>query len=86
MTTTGKTGLNSTNAGKKIDENFSYDEFSETFGIPFSDKAKSKKEKLAWISMLEKPKGKNKDALTMSDVNKLWLIRDHLHKYMPTDE
>ena len=69
-----------------IDKNYSYDLFSETFGIALTDKATSKKDKLNWISLIEQPKGKKKTALTKSDVNRLWLIRDHLNKFIPVEE
>ena len=41
-------------------------------------KTKTKKERLAWLSKIESPKGKKHDALTRNDINRLWLIRDHL--------
>lgn len=65
-----------------IDKNFSNKLFSETFGICLTDTAKSKKEKLSWISLIDAPKGKKKTPLTRSDVNKLWLIHDHLRNYI----
>lgn len=68
-----------------IDKNFSYDKFSEAFGIPLSDKATSKKDKLSWLTLIEPQKGKKKAALTKSDVNRLWLIRDHLSKFLSAD-
>lgn len=69
-----------------INKNYSNDIFSETFGIALTDKATSKKDKLSWISLVEQPKGKKKVALTKSDVNRLWLIRDHLNKFIPNEE
>lgn len=69
-----------------IEKNYSNDIFSETFGIALTDKATSKKDKLSWISLVEQPKGKKKTALTKSDVNRLWLIRDHLNKFIPNEE
>lgn len=69
-----------------IEKNYSNDIFSETFGIALTDKATSKKDKLSWISLVEQPKGKKKAALTKSDVNRLWLIRDHLNKFIPAEE
>ena len=69
-----------------IDKNFSNDIFAETFGIPLTDKATSKKDKLNWISLVEQHKGKKKIALTKSDVNRLWLIRDHLNKFISSEE
>lgn len=68
-----------------IDKNFSHDEFASVFGIALTDKATSKKEKLSWISFIEPQKGKKKIALTKSDVNRLWLIRNHLDNYMLAD-
>lgn len=69
-----------------IDKNYSFDKFSETFGIALTDKATYKKDKLSWISMIEQRKGKKKTALTKSDVNRLWLIRDHLVNYLTIEE
>ena len=69
-----------------IEKNYSNDKFSETFGIALSDKVVSKKDKLSWLSLVEQPKGKKKAALTKSDVNRLWLIRDHLNKFIPTED
>lgn len=69
-----------------IDKNYSNDIFAETFGIALTDKSTSKKDKLSWISLVEQPKGKKKAALTKSDVNRLWLIRDHLNKFIPDEE
>ena len=69
-----------------IHKNYSNDKFSETFGIALSDKVVSKKDKLSWLSLVEQPKGKKKAALTKSDVNRLWLIRDHLNKFIPTED
>ena len=69
-----------------IEKNFSYEEFSEVFGIPLSEKATSKKERLSWLSLIEPQKGKKKNALTKSDVNKLWLIHDHLANFLPNEE
>lgn len=69
-----------------IDKNYSNDKFSEVFGIALTDKAISKRDKLSWISLLEQPKGKKKVAMTKSDVNRLWLIHDHLNKFIPIEE
>ena len=69
-----------------IDKNFSNDKFSEVFGIPLTEKAISKKEKLSWISLVEQPKGKKKTALTKSDVNRLWLIHDHLNQFVTSED
>ncbi len=69
-----------------IDNNYSNDVFAETFGIALTDKATSKKDKLNWISLVEQPKGKKRVALTKSDVNRLWLIHDHLNKFIPSEE
>lgn len=68
-----------------IEKNYSNDIFSSVFGIALTDKATSKKEKLNWISLIEKPIGKKKTAMTQSDVNRLWLIHDHLSKFIPTE-
>ncbi len=69
-----------------IEKNFSYKEFSEVFGIPLSEKATSKKERLSWLSLIELQKGKKKNALTKSDVNRLWLIHDHLANFLSNEE
>ena len=69
-----------------IDKNFSNDKFAEAFGIALTDRATSKKEKLSWISLIEQSKGKKKTALTKSDVNRLWLIHDHLNNYIPNED
>lgn len=69
-----------------IEKNFSYKEFSEVFGIPLSEKATSKKERLSWLSLIEPQKGKKKNALTKSDVNRLWLIHDHLANFLSNEE
>lgn len=68
-----------------IEKNFSNDVFAETFGIPLSDKATSKKEKLSWLSLIESQKGKKKTPMTRSDVNKLWIILDHLNNFKSTE-
>lgn len=68
-----------------IEKNFSNDVFAETFGIPLSDKATSKKEKLSWLSLIEPQKGKKKTPMTRSDVNKLWIILDHLNNFKSTE-
>lgn len=68
-----------------IDKNFSNDIFAKVFGIALTDKATSKKEKLHWISLLEQPKGKKKNPLTKSDVNRLWLIYNHLIQFNQND-
>ena len=69
-----------------IEKNFSNDVFAETFGIPLSDKATSKKEKLSWLSLIEPQKGKKKMPMTKSDVNKLWMILDHLNNFKSTED
>lgn len=69
-----------------IAQYYPYDVFSDVFGIALTDKATSKKDKLSWISLVEQTKGKKKAALTKSDVNRLWLIHDHLNKFIPTEE
>ena len=69
-----------------ISKNYSNDLFSDVFGIPLAEKATSKKDKLMWISLVEQQKGKKKAALTRSDVNRLWLIYDHLNQFTPSEE
>lgn len=68
-----------------IDKNYSDDRFSEVFGIALNEKCKSKKEKLAWIKLVEVQKGKKKTLMTKSDVNTLWLIQNHLSGFKPVD-
>ena len=69
-----------------IEKNYANDKFAEVFGISLTDKATSKKEKLSWIGLVEPQKGKKKAAMTKSDVNRLWLIRDHLANFQPSEE
>lgn len=69
-----------------IEKNYSYDQFSETFGIATSEKATSKKDKLSWISLIEPQKGKKKNPMTKSDVSRLWLIRAHLANFTNVEE
>lgn len=64
-----------------VEKQYSHSEFAETFGIALSEKASSKKDKLSWFSLVEQQKGKKKTALTKSDINRLWLIHDHLCNY-----
>lgn len=69
-----------------VEANYSYDQFSDTFGIALTDKATSKKEKLSWLSLIEPAKTKKNNAMTKSDVNRLWNIIDHLNQYVPIEE
>ncbi len=69
-----------------IEKNYSNAAFAETFGIAFSDKVTSKKDKLSWIAQIEPKNGKKKTGMTQSDVNRLWLILDHLAQYLPNEE
>lgn len=69
-----------------IEKNYSNDKFSEVFGIALTDKATSKKDKLSWLTLLEQSKGKKKVALTRSDVNRLWLIHDHLNNFITLED
>ena len=69
-----------------IDINYAHDLISSTFGIALTDKATSKKDKLNWISLIDKPVGRRRTAMTRSDVNRLWLIRNHLSKFVPTED
>ena len=69
-----------------IEKNYSNDKFAETFGIALTDNATSKKDKLSWLSLVEQHKGKKKAAVTKSDVNRLWLIREHLYQFMSSEE
>lgn len=69
-----------------IEKNYSHAVFADTFGIALSDKDTSKKDKLKWITLIEPTKGKTKSGMTRSDVNRLWIIQDHLSKYIPEQE
>lgn len=64
-----------------IDKNYNNPQFSTTFSIDIGENFKTKKEKLAWLSIVDVPKGKKYDALTRADINKLWLVRDQLAHY-----
>ena len=66
---------------KKIEDNFSIPEFEEAFAINLGGAFKSRKDKLAWMAMIEEPKGKKKAVITKSDLSKLWIIRDHLAQF-----
>lgn len=66
---------------KKIEDNFVAPEFEEAFAINLGGAFKSRKDKLAWMLMIEEPKGKKKSAITKSDLSKLWIIRDHLAQF-----
>lgn len=70
-----------------IDKYFtSYPEFAEAFSINIgAESFKTKKEKLAWISIVDIPKGKKHDSLTNADISKLWLIREHLAHFVTED-
>lgn len=61
-----------------IDKNYQSEFVNTRFSIDLGDGFKTKKERLAWLSKIESPKGKKHDALTRNDINRLWLIRDHL--------
>lgn len=61
-----------------IEKNFPQEPFANTFTIDLGDGIKTRKDKLRWISRIEQPKGKKNDALTRADVNKLWIIHEHL--------
>ncbi len=69
-----------------ISKNYSNPLFSDVFGITISDKSTSKKDKLNWLQLVEQQTGKKRVALTKSDVNRLWLIRDHLSQFIPVEE
>lgn len=69
-----------------IEKNFADDRFAEAFSINIGlPNFKSKKDKLMWLSLIEKQKGKKKVALTKSDVNKLELISSHLTRFATED-
>lgn len=65
-----------------IDKNFSNDEFAEAFSINLGLAFRTKKDKMEWMSLLEPAKGKKTSAITRSDLNRLWLIRNHLMNFV----
>ena len=66
---------------KKIEDNFTVPEFEEAFAINLGGAFRSRKDKLAWMAMIDEPKGKKKSAITKSDLNKLWIIHNHLAQF-----
>lgn len=71
---------------KIIEKEFSNDIFEQAFAINLGLPFKTKKEKLAWIALIEKSKGKKQAAMTRSDVNHLWMIHDHLSNYVSEED
>lgn len=71
---------------KIIEKNFSDQRFVEAFAINIGLPFKTKREKLAWISLIEIKKGKKQTPLTRSDVNYLWRIQNHLSNFTPTSD
>lgn len=71
---------------KIIEKNFSDQRFVEAFAINIGLPFKTKKEKLAWITMIETKKGKKQAPLTRSDINYLWRIQNHLSNFVETDD
>lgn len=69
-----------------ISQNYSDDRFAEVFGIPLTDKQKSKSEKLDWIKLIEPQRGRKKVLYTQSDVNVFWMIYNHLVQYKQVEE
>lgn len=65
-----------------IEKHFSDAHFSEAFAIDLGLAFKTKKEKLAWLSLVEVQKGKKKVALTKSDVRRLELINSYLAQFI----
>ena len=67
-----------------IEKNYNSPQFADAFSINTSvgDSFKTKKERLGWISPINGPKGKKQDAMTQAEIDKLWLIRDHLANYV----
>lgn len=63
-----------------IDKNFSNGEFEKVFAIETGTPARTKKEKLAWLAYVDTSK-KKQQPLTRSDVNRLWVILEHLSKF-----
>jgi len=70
---------------KIIEKNFNEQKFTEAFAINVGLPFKTKKEKLAWISMIEQTKGKKQIAMTRSDINRLWVINNHLQNFVGED-
>lgn len=68
-----------------ISKNFSNEEFTTLFAINVGLAFKTKKDKLAWMSMIEQQKGKKAIAMTRSDLNRLWIIREQLHNFVGDD-
>lgn len=68
-----------------ISKNFANEEFSTLFSINVGLAFKTKKDKLAWLSMVEQQKGKKAIAMTRSDLNRLWIIREQLHNFVGDD-
>lgn len=66
---------------KKIEENFNVPEFEEAFAIDLGVAFKTRKDKLAWMSMIEESKGKKKPTITKAELQHLWIIRDHLAQF-----
>lgn len=71
---------------EQIEKYYSFEPFEQAFGISITGKEKSRKDKLAWFSLIEPSKGRKKVPLTQNDVNKLWLIHEHLMNYLPTEK
>lgn len=71
---------------KIIEKNFSEPRFAEAFAINIGLPFKTKKEKLAWITMIETKKGKKQTPLTRSDINYLWRIQNHLSNFAETND
>lgn len=71
---------------KIIEKNFSEPHFAEAFAINIGLPFKTKKEKLAWITMIETKKGKKQTPLTRSDINYLWRIQNHLSNFAETND
>ena len=71
---------------KIIEKNFSDQRFVEAFAINIGLPFKTKKEKLAWITMIETKKGKKQTPLTRSDINYLWRIQNHLSNFVDTND
>ena len=71
---------------KIIEKNFSDQRFVDAFAINIGLPFKTKKDKLAWITMIETKKGKKQAPLTRSDINYLWRIQNHLSNLVETDD
>ena len=70
-----------------LDKNFVYDKFYKAFGINLNKEGgTSKKDKLGWLSLLATDKKKNKAPLTQSDIDRLWMVANHLDNVLAASD